>query len=259
MAQEYVLINKLKLEKIEKDVHREKMDTSTNEDIISEGDTTEGDNTTQGQCDDTTLGDNECTEPIPSSSSASTDRNAKVHTAMAKFIDFDNINHTDDYYANYDDDDDDDDDVLYNVLKHRKIRGYQYGDILSVFSENGRHKVRPILDAIGKASPGVIDWNRQTGHLIYKGKQVEHSNIITLLFDSMVGVHDCWGKYQFYRALEEINLNPKLVAPRNRQVMLSIKAKEIDSNKSNQKKKSLKKIKKKHNIQKKTVKEWLKW
>ena len=87
---------------------------------------------------------------------------------------------------------------------------YDMVDILKLFDEDELNYIQPILEKIERYED-FLNWDKETGEIIFQSKVVPGSNIVELLKDTIKGGLHPQGKTEFYLGLGSINLKAKYI------------------------------------------------
>lgn len=148
-----------------------------------------------------------------------------------------------------DDDDDTDGDNDYDVA-----------DILQSFTTSELPYIRPILKLM-EDQPLVLDWDKQTGEIVFQGEDVTHSNIVELLKDTLTAKLHPTGKMEFYRGLDIMGVKLSTVKhPKNKALLAVIKGdRDVKLKQSKRKVKRLRPTKSESIPVESNKKVWLNW
>ena len=137
---------------------------------------------------------------------------------------------------------------------------YDVADILQSFTSSELPYIRPILKLM-EDQPLVLDWNKQTGEIVFQGEDVTHSNIVELLKDTLTAKLHPTGKMEFYRGLDIMGVKLSTVKhPKNKALLAVIKGdRDVKLKQSKRKVKRLRHAKSESNPVESNKKVWLNW
>ena len=81
--------------------------------------------------------------------------------------------------------------------------------------------IKPILEKLERYED-ILNWDKDTGEIIFENKLISGSNIVELLKDSLSGGLHPKGKMEFYLGLGMINLKAKYIKDRRNKYLLKI-------------------------------------
>ena len=219
MANEYVLVQKRKLEQMEKDAKAEE-DRGGSDADVQPNSTPPKPRTVKSTTSANHQGAGTSDEVAPSHTHGGGHRSqysarpklkldnfpqrGKSATGWDKFPPYPHKTWPSDTSMDVDDDDDDDQDDA-DDASGDDDNDFDVVDILQNFTSAELSYVQPILK---KMEPffNPLTWIRKTGEIVLQHKVVDNSNIVELLKDTLTGDLHPVGKMEFYRGLDLLNV-----------------------------------------------------
>ena len=112
------------------------------------------------------------------------------------------------------------------VIIHEYITYNEYGidDVKEMFDSCDLGYVEPILEKLERYED-ILNWDKETGEILFEKKLISGSNIVELLRDSLNGGLHPKGKTDFYLGLGLINLKTKYIKNVKNKHLLQINSK----------------------------------
>ena len=87
---------------------------------------------------------------------------------------------------------------------------YDVEDVLKMFDESELVYIHPIVKKMEK-NPTTLNWDKETGEIVYELNAISGSNILDLLEDSLTGNINPIGKKEFYSGMSLLNVDGKYI------------------------------------------------